>query len=519
MKKKSFLFSLLMAIVMMAMCPATLLAADGDKPWLCFTAQRAGSKVQLTKKGSPTEVTFETSTDGSTWTTYIAGTTGDITLANVGDKVYFRNSSETPSSSFSTSDSNYYQFAMSGRIAASGNVMSLMDKTCTTTAFDATSGGYAFSKLFYGCYYLTTAPELPATTLAQSCYYQMFQNCENLTTAPNLPTTTLAANCYQGMFSGSGLTAAPELPATALQAYCYTSMFSSCNNLSVAPELPATTLAQSCYYHIFQDCRSLTTAPELPNKKLENYCYEEMFHGCSSLKINTDGPGYSWAIPSDAGGSSDWNYHMFYDTSGTFTDDPEIGTTYYLASTPSVKLNSEGYATYSTYFNAHIETEGVKAYKATVDGTTITLTALDGDIPAGTGVLLYGEGKGGTEVTFSASATAATNASDNALKPTTITPCVIVTKPATGFNYALSGNEFKKYTGASFIHNRAFLNLNTDYSGSSVKGMSIVFADGEATAINNVNVNVNVNAKRLENGRIVILNNGRKYNTAGQQMK
>jgi hypothetical protein len=56
--------------------------------------------------------------------------------------------------------------------------------------------------MFYGCTNLTTAPELPATTLASSCYQEMFSNCTSLTTAPELPATTLAWSCYNQMFYG-----------------------------------------------------------------------------------------------------------------------------------------------------------------------------------------------------------------------------------------------------------------------------------------------------------------------------
>ena len=53
---------------------------------------------------------------------------------------------------------------------------------------------------FQGCENLTEAPELPATTLAGSCYYGMFSNCTSLTEAPELPATTLASYCYSNMF-------------------------------------------------------------------------------------------------------------------------------------------------------------------------------------------------------------------------------------------------------------------------------------------------------------------------------
>ena len=55
--------------------------------------------------------------------------------------------------------------------------------------------------MFVRCKSLTTAPKLPATTLASSCYDAMFQSCTSLTTAPELPATTLAERCYNGMFN------------------------------------------------------------------------------------------------------------------------------------------------------------------------------------------------------------------------------------------------------------------------------------------------------------------------------
>ena len=54
--------------------------------------------------------------------------------------------------------------------------------------------------MFNNCTSLTTAPALPAETLAQGCYYQMFNNCTSLTTAPALKATTLADHCYFSMF-------------------------------------------------------------------------------------------------------------------------------------------------------------------------------------------------------------------------------------------------------------------------------------------------------------------------------
>lgn len=71
--------------------------------------------------------------------------------------------------------------------------------------------------------------------MARSCYRYMFYGCSNLTTAPSLPATTLASGCYQSMFSGcTGLTTTPSLPATTLATYCYYAMFMNCHKIKLS---------------------------------------------------------------------------------------------------------------------------------------------------------------------------------------------------------------------------------------------------------------------------------------------
>ncbi len=226
---------------------------------LCLTANTDETTVALNRKGSPSEVTIEYSTDGcDNWTPVDFSTatgTGTIKLAKKDMTVYFRNASAI-ATAFSNSASDYLQFEVQGSAAASGNVMSLVDKNFTATAIP---NAYCFYGLFSGCTGLTSAPELPATTLAEGCYQSIFSGCTGLTNAPMLPATELAANCYQSMFSGcSGLTSAPELPATTLAEGCYQSMFSGCTGLTAAPVLPAAKLAANCYQSMFSGCEKLS---------------------------------------------------------------------------------------------------------------------------------------------------------------------------------------------------------------------------------------------------------------------
>jgi len=194
---------------------------------LCFTAEQANSTVALFKYGEPPAITLQTSTDGETWTPYTIGDT--ITLANVGDKVYFAAGSGG-NATFSTFTTTYYGYAMTGSISASGNIMSLLDKD---NQLDTIPCDHCFYSLFKTCTTLTTAPELPATTLTGYCYLSMFMSCIALTTAPELPATTLAPHCYNKMFRYcSALTTAPELPATTLDTQCYVGIFAGCTNLT-----------------------------------------------------------------------------------------------------------------------------------------------------------------------------------------------------------------------------------------------------------------------------------------------
>ena len=306
---------------------------------LLFTAQEANSSVCLL--GDSFQLEYRTNTNVE-WQNYTLGTT--ITLANIDDWVEMRNQGLQ-------TDISGHMFVMTGKIAASGNIQYLLDKTgellsvhnnCYRGMFQlctslTTAPSLPATTLADGCYYemfhlctsLTTAPELPATTLANKCYNGMFKGCASLTTAPSLPATTLAELCYGGMFLDcTSLTTAPSLPATTLAVYCYGRMFQGCTSLTIAPSLPATTLADDCYAEMFLVCTSLTTAPELPATTLANRCYDDMFGGCSSLKVNENGSGNKiFTCPSTSGLTHPVRY-MFADTGGTFTGDPTTGNTY-----------------------------------------------------------------------------------------------------------------------------------------------------------------------------------------------
>lgn len=151
-----------------------------------------------------------------------------------------------------------------------GDIRTLIDYTAYKTI---ATGNCRFISLFKGCSVLTSAPQLPAKALKESCYRQMFEGCTSLTQAPDLPATVLKESCYQSMFKGcTSLEKAPKLPAKELDNYCYESMFKGCTSLTKAPELRATKIMEGCYKSMFEDCKKLISVYMLATE----YGYESL---------------------------------------------------------------------------------------------------------------------------------------------------------------------------------------------------------------------------------------------------
>ena len=258
---------------------------DYTKEPLTFNILSAGT-INWTASDASIAKTIDYKLNNGEWVSITSntGSSAPTIEVNSGDKIQFRgNNAQCGGNDRWTI--LYNSFGSSASFEIEGNIMSLIygdDFKNNSTI----SSGYTFVELFSKCVNLVSAENLvlPATTLADYCYYGMFQNCTSLTTAPKLPATTLANYCYQFMFDGcTSLTKAPELPATTLTYECYQYMFQGCTSLTKAPELPAKTLAGDCYQYMFQGCTSLTTAPVLPATILEDSCYSNMFKGCTLL--------------------------------------------------------------------------------------------------------------------------------------------------------------------------------------------------------------------------------------------
>ena len=225
-------------------------------PYLTFKAD-AEQTFKMITEGDYTISGLEYSVNGGDWKTVVAGGDG-ITFGGTNGDLRLRG---TNPKGTATDYNNYSNitFTKNVNVACTGDIRTLLNWKYYDTVDTQNA---RFNMLFYNCGVLTSAPDLPATKLADICYLSMFQGCTNLYTAP-------------------------ELPATKLAKYCYERMFESCIYLNTAPELPATELAENCYSHMFCDCRSLQKAPSLSAETLASGCYKYMFKECTNLSSAT----------------------------------------------------------------------------------------------------------------------------------------------------------------------------------------------------------------------------------------
>ena len=196
-------------------------------PYVTFKAEEAQT-FKMTTTGTYEIKGLEYSVNNGEWKTVVANTEVPFGGANGDLRLRGTNHNGT------AKDESYYSTIKftdeTVNVACTGDIRTLLDwKNYNIVKTD----NARFCSLFETCSVLTSAPELPATKLADCCYYYMFYKCTNLTSAPVLPATTLAQECYSNMFTEcTNLTSAPELPATKLAVHCYYGMFSNCPKLS-----------------------------------------------------------------------------------------------------------------------------------------------------------------------------------------------------------------------------------------------------------------------------------------------
>lgn len=211
-------------------------------PYVTFTAKEE-QKFKMTVHAGYTISGLEYSVNYGEWTKVVEN--DEVTFGGDKGNLRLRGKNENGTADFSTKGYATIEFSHSNvKVACKGDIRTLLDwekyKTVETNKAN-------FAVLFSDCTVLTSAPDLPAMTLAPSCYESMFAGCTALEKAPDLPATTLANRCYTNMFWG-------------------------CTALETAPDLPATTLPKDCYQYMFNGCNKLSTVTMLaPSDKMTDY--------------------------------------------------------------------------------------------------------------------------------------------------------------------------------------------------------------------------------------------------------
>lgn len=206
---------------------------DYSKDYLTFKVLTPGTIMWRAVGG--VSKTIEYSLNKGAWTSITS--TADGVAINVvqGDSVRVRGSNST----YATSNTAYSAFggqnAGDGGTATydiEGNVMSLLYGDSFENVTDLTNTSYHFCSMFkYSGAVSAKNMILPALTLKTACYRALFSYATHLTEAPKLPATTLAQYCYWYMFQGTAISESPELNAQTLVTQCYGGMFSACGSI------------------------------------------------------------------------------------------------------------------------------------------------------------------------------------------------------------------------------------------------------------------------------------------------
>ena len=237
-----------------------------------------------------------------------------------------------------------------------------------------------------------------------------------------------------------------------------------------------------------------------------NYLAAGLYPNTLNVIMNTDGDGirvgYRCANPKA------WtcvdNFKLYYKGSET---------------TVSATLGTNGYSTFASPYPLDLTNlpDGLTAYKAAVDGSTVTFTELDQAVPAYTGILLKGDESASYDIPV---AGAGTIVSDNAF---CVNEAGTKFSPESGYNYF----GLKKNTltfglfdpiAVAIPADKAYLKVSKEVGAR----LDISF-DGEAptgiSAFAETEDGVQQDGKFLEDGQIVIVRNGVKYRANGQIVK
>ena len=163
--------------------------------YVTFTAE-AEQKFKMTTSGNYTISNLQYSVNNGKWENVVKDE--EVTFGGEYGDLRLRGTNHRGTANH-LGDYSTITFTKDAPVACTGDIRTLLDWNNYNTVETQNA---RFCYLFSGCSVLTSAPELPAETLADFCYVRMFEECTNLTSAPELPAETLADCCYHEMFWG-----------------------------------------------------------------------------------------------------------------------------------------------------------------------------------------------------------------------------------------------------------------------------------------------------------------------------
>ncbi len=200
-------------------CAAGVADADTTATLMGHTTFSSSSAFTITPQTHSWNSTLEYSTNATDWFTF---TTNGATAATNGAgefRLYLRGTGNNRITG--ASDTPPWTITAAGSVACSGNIETLLDYTTVDNGGHPAMDAWCFANLFQNFTALSRTPKLPATNLADSCYFNMFNGCTGIklnTEGPGTPWciplgATAATNWNLGMFTGTGgtFTGDPEI--------------------------------------------------------------------------------------------------------------------------------------------------------------------------------------------------------------------------------------------------------------------------------------------------------------------
>lgn len=186
---------------------------QGHGDYLTFYTDAPDRLIDLaiTKVGYPADALFEYryktpggayETTWSPWQTLALGTA--IPYSVTANRVQVRRAPQGKVCELGTSSENCYTFTISGRtqrasagtsdnVYCSGELDSMINWDPITP--------FCFNRLFLGTD-IRTVPDMPSTTMAESCYERLYYGCIRLTSGGTIPAVTMSPHCFRNMYSG-----------------------------------------------------------------------------------------------------------------------------------------------------------------------------------------------------------------------------------------------------------------------------------------------------------------------------